>query len=153
MKTKFIVVSVFAAVSGLAGIANTASAGTDFRINIGIGARPGPVIIAPRCEPVVVVPASPAYGYGYGYGRSVPVPVYRDACPPPAPRGYWTEVPVKVWVPAEWIVSRGHQGHAVRSLRSGYFTYRTDRVWVAAAGRPGPSDFDHRDFGHGRGRG
>ena len=87
MKTKFIVVSVFAAVSGLAGLANPASAGTDFRINIGIGARPGPVIIAPRCEPVVVVPASPAYGYGYGYGRSVPVPVYRDACPLPAPAG------------------------------------------------------------------
>ena len=76
-------------------------------------------------------------GYGYGYGRPAPVPVYRDACPPPAPRGYWTEVPVKVWVPAEWIVSRGHHGRDVRTLRPGYFTYRTDRVWVADAGRPG----------------
>ena len=153
MKSTFVLASVFAAVSGWAGLASPARAGTDFHFNIGIGARPGPVIVAPRGAPVVVVPASP--GYGYGYGRPAPVPVYRDACPPPAPSGYWTEVPVKVWVPAEWIVSRGHHGRDVRTLRPGYFTYRTDRVWVADAGRPG--DFGHsrghNDFGHGRGRG
>jgi hypothetical protein len=153
MKTTYVLASVFAAVSGLAGLATSARAGTDFHHNIGIGSRPGPVIVAPRGAPVVVVPASPGYGYGYGHGR--PAPVYRDACPPPAPRGYWTEVPVKVWVPAEWIVSRGHHGRDVRTLRPGYFTYRHDRVWVADAGRPG--DFGHghghNDFGHGRGRG
>ena len=155
MKTTYVLASVFAAVSGLAGLASPARAGTDFHFNIGIGSRPGPVIVAPRGAPVVVVPASPGYGDGYGRPAPVPVPVYRDACPPPAPRGYWTEVPVKVWVPAEWIVSRGHHGRDVRTLRPGYFTYRTDRVWVADAGRPG--DFGHghghHDFGHGRGRG
>jgi len=153
MKTTFALASVFAALSGLAVLANTAGAGTDFHLSIGIGARPGPVIVAPRCEPVVVVPASPAYGYGYGYGRPAPVPVYREACPPPAPRGYWAEVPVKVWVPAEWSVSRSHHGHEVRTLRPGYFTYRTDRVWVADAGRI--SEFEHGrgEFGYGRGRG
>ena len=113
MKTTYVLASVFAAVSGLAGLATPARAGTDFHLNIGIGSRPGPVIVAPRGAPVVVVPASPGYGYGYGHGR--PAPVYRDACPPPAPRGYWTEVPVKVWVPAEWIVSRGHHGRDVRT--------------------------------------
>lgn len=122
------------AVAGLVGAATPASAGPDIRVNIGIG-RPGPVIVEP-VRPVVVVPAAPAYGYGYG---APVVPVYRapDYCPPPAPRGYWKDVSVKVWVPAEWVVTRDRHGHAVRSLRPGYFTYRTDRVWVADAGRHG----------------
>ena len=153
MKTTFVLASVFAAVSGLAGFANTASAGTDIHLNIGIGARPGPVIVAPRGEPVVVVPAAPGYGYGYGYGRPTPVPAYRDACPPPAPRGYWTDVSVKVWVPAEWVVTRGHHGREVRELRAGYFAYRTDRVWVAEAARNVENHYGHGEFGYGRGRG
>ncbi|MCX6955144.1 MAG: hypothetical protein NTV51_23575, partial [Verrucomicrobia bacterium] len=122
--------SVFAAVSGFAGLANTASAGTDIHLNIGIGGRPGPVIVAPHYAPV---PVAPVYGYGYEVRRA---PDYRD-CPPPAPRGYWKEIAVKVWVPAEWIVTRDRRGCEVRSLRPGYFTYRTDRVWVADAGPRG----------------
>lgn len=123
----------FLAVAGLVGAATTAKAGTDFHVNIGIG-RPGPVIVAPARPPVVVVPAAPVYGYG-----APVVPVYRapDYCPPPAPRGYWKDVSVKVWVPAEWVVSRDRRGCEVRSLRPGYFTYRTDRVWVADAGYRG----------------
>lgn len=142
MNTTFVLASVVAAVSGLAGIANTASAGTDIHLNIGIGARPAPVVVVPARPPVVVVPAAPTYGYGYD---ARPMPIYRDDCPPPAPRGCWKEVAVKVWVPAEWIVTRGHHGREVRTLRPGYFTYRTDRVWVADAGRG--------EFGYGRGRG
>jgi hypothetical protein len=133
MNTKFVFASVFAAVSGLAGLANTASAG-DLHLNIGIG-RPGPVFVAPR-PPVVVVPVAPAY------------------CPPPAPSGYWRDVSVRVWVPAEWVVTRDRHGHAIRSLRAGYYTYRNDRVWVADAGRPG--GYGHgpshgNGYGHGRG--
>ncbi len=136
MNAKIAFASVFAAVSGLAGLANTASAGTDIHLNIGLG-RPGPVLVAPA-RPVVVVPAAPVYGY-----RPAPVPEY---CPPPAPapRGYWREVPVKVWVPAEWVVSRDRHGREYRALRAGYYTYRTDRVWVAEAGRPGGYGHDHR---------
>ncbi len=135
MNTKFVFASMIAAVSGLAGLANTASAGTDIHLNIGIGARPGPVIVAPRCDaPVVVVPAAPAYGYG------------REMRPAPAPHGFWKDVSVKVWVPAEWVVTRGHHGREVRTLRPGYFTYRTERVWVADTGRPG-------DYGRGPGHG
>lgn len=142
MNTKIVLASVFAAVSGLAGLANTASAGTDIHLNIGIGGRPGPVIVAPRYVPVPVVPAVPVYGYG----RDVrPMPGYRDDCAPVAPRGYWKDVSVKVWVPAEWVVSRERHGRDVRTLRPGYFTYRTDRVWVADAGRPGP-----HGYGYGR---
>ena len=48
MKTTYVLASVFAAVSGLAGLATPARAGTDFHLNIGIGSRPGPVIVAPR---------------------------------------------------------------------------------------------------------
>jgi hypothetical protein len=53
---------------------------------------------------------------------------------------------VKVWVSAEWVVTRGHHGREVRTLRPGYFTYRTERVWVADTGRPG-------DYGRGPGHG
>lgn len=130
MKTSFVIASVFAAVSGLAGLANSASAGTDIHINVGLGGRPGPVFVAPP----------PVYGYGYDVRT---VPVYRD-CPPAAPAGYWRDVPVRVWVPAEWIVTRDRRGCEVRSLRAGFFTYRTDRVWVAEAGSRG-------GYGYGRG--
>ena len=142
MKTKFVLASVFAAVSGFAGLANTASAGTDIHLSFGFGPRHGPVIVAPRCEPVVVVPATPVYGYGYGYGHAEPV--YREACPPPAPRGYWKEVVVKTWVPAQWVVSCDHHGREFRTLRPGYFTYQTDQVWFADNGRYG-------EFSRGRG--
>lgn len=134
MNTKFVLASVFAAVSGFAGLANTASAGPDIRINLGFGPRPAPVVVAPNCGPVVVAPV-----YGYGYVERAPVPAY---CPPPAPRGYWHDVSVKVWVPAEWVVSRDRRGYEVRSLRPGYFTYRNERQWVAEAGRPG--GYGHR---------
>lgn len=146
MNNKFIIASVFAAVSGLAGLANTASAGTDIHFNIGIGARPGPVIVAPRCEPpapVVVVPAR-----GYGYATPAPVPSYRDDCAPVAPRGYWKEVAVKVWVPEERVRSYDRHGRVVFCVRPGYFTYRNERVWVADAG-PG----HHGGFGYAYGRG
>lgn len=132
MKTTFVLASVVAALSGLAGLANTASAGTDIHLNIGFGGRPGPVIVAPRYAPVPVAPV-------YGYARPAP-----DYCPPPAPRGYWRDVAVKVWVPAEWVVTRDRRGCEVRSLRAGYFTYRNDRVWVADAGPRG-------GYGYGRG--
>jgi hypothetical protein len=144
MKNKFIIASVFAALSGLAGLANTASAGPDFHINIGIGARPGPVIVAPRCDPPAPVIVVPARGYGY----ATPVPSYRDNFPSPAPRGFWKEVSVKVWVPAERVRSHDRHGHLVYSTRPGYFTYRTERVWVADAG-PG----HHGGHSYARGRG
>lgn len=148
MNNKFIVASVFAALSGFAGLASTASAGTDIHFNIGIGARPGPVIIAPRCEPPAPVVVVPARGYGYGYDHSAvaPVPGYREECAPAAPRGFWKEVAVKVWVPEERVRTRDHHGRVIYGVRPGYFTYRTERVWVADAG-PG-----HRGgFAYGRG--
>ena len=56
--------------SGLAGLATPARAGTDFHLNIGIGPRPGPVIVAPRGAPVVVY----FHGGGYVAGARSPLP-------------------------------------------------------------------------------
>lgn len=60
--------------------------------------------------------------------------------------GYWKEVRVKVWVDGCWE-SRYDCGRRIRVYVPGYYTYRTDRVWVAydRHGR-----HDHRDYRHGR---
>ena len=134
MNTTFALASVFAAVSGFAGLANTASAGTDIHVNLGIFGRPAPVVVAPvRCAPAPV--------YGYGYVRAEPV---REVCPAPEPRGYWREVAVKVWVPEEFVVTRDRFGREFRSVRAGYFTYRNDRVWVAEVAPRGGYSYARR---------
>ena len=114
MKTKFILASL-AALSGLVGLASTAKAGTDFHLNLNLSLPRPPVI-------VVTSPARISSSYNRGF----------DSCDVrvPASRGYWSEVVVKTWVPARWIVSRDRRGREIRSLEQGYFTYRTDRVWI-----------------------
>ncbi|MBI2812718.1 MAG: hypothetical protein HYX71_00340 [Opitutae bacterium] len=64
--------------------------------------------------------------------------------------GYWREIRVRTWVPGCWVVERGHHGRSYRRYVEGYYTYRTDRVWVASDrhGR-GDRDDDYR-FGDGR---
>jgi hypothetical protein len=119
MKTKFILASFVAALSGFAGLATTAKAGTDFHINLNLGLPRPPVI-------VVSSPSHNAPGYAYGNNRGFD-PHY---VPAPAPRGYWKEVVVKTWVPAQWTLTRDRRGREIRTLAPGYFAYRTDRVWV-----------------------
>lgn len=68
--------------------------------------------------------------------RSVPAEVVCAPAPtvvyaPVAPRGYWEEVVVKTWVPERWVSTRDRWGRSVRVCEPGYYTYRTDRVWVA----------------------
>jgi hypothetical protein len=119
MNTKLVLASFIAALSGFAGLATTAKADTDFRINLNLG--------LPRLPaPVVVVPGRDRDGPGYGYDRGYEGRDYRDH----GPRGYWKEVVVKTWVPARWVVTH-RRGREVRTLANGYFTYRTDRVWVS----------------------
>jgi hypothetical protein len=120
MNTKLVLASIVAAWSGLAGLATTANAGTDFKIRVNIGTPPPP--------PIIVVED---HHRGRGHGHH-PHHV--------APRGYWKDVSVKVWVPSRWIVSRDRWGHEVRTHVRGHYTYRTDRVWVDT----------NRDHGHGR---
>lgn len=68
------------------------------------------------------------------YRPAPPVVVYTPAPPPPvvvvAPRGYWKEVRVKTWVPERWLVRYDRRGRPERYCEPGYYTYRTDRVWV-----------------------
>ena len=83
------------------------------------------------------------------FGLNLGVPVYVPAapvvaCPPPpavvyapsAPRGHWEDVTVKTWVPERWTHSRDRWGRTVRVLEPGYYTYRTERVWVETPHRP-----------------
>ena len=123
MNTKIVLASFAAALSGLAGFANSAHAGTDFRINLNLG--------VPR--PPVVVVANHHEGSGYGYGYATPAP---------APRGYWKDVVVKVWVPERWVVSYDRRGREIRRCEPGYYTYRNDRVWVDYG-------HDHNGYGYG----
>lgn len=111
MNTKFVLASVFAAMSGLAGVANTAKAGSDFHVSLNLGLRPAPVVLV-----------APAYG--------VPMAPVIIEHRHEEPRGYWKEIVVKTWVPARWVVSYVSHGRELRRYEPGYFAYNTDRVWI-----------------------
>src|SRR5688572_15455414 len=109
--------------------AGSARADTRVRIGVNIGApayhHPAPVIVSAPAPAVVYAPA--------------PTVVYAR---PPAvvvapPRGYWKEVQVKTWVPERWVVRTSRWGRTERYCEPGYYTYRTDRVWVETSPRHG----------------
>lgn len=56
-------------------------------------------------------------------------------------RGYWKEIRVKIWVPGRWVIEHSRHGRDYRRYVEGYYTYRTDRVWVSYDRR------DRRDDG------
>jgi hypothetical protein len=64
-----------------------------------------------------------------------PVYVESSYCPPPAPvyatGGYWTYVPVNVWIAPTWVVSYDRYGHAHRRYVAGHYERRNERRWVA----------------------
>lgn len=76
-------------------------------------------------------------------GVHIGIPAYRPAPPTvvyaPAPRvvhvpparGYWKDVTVKTWVPERTYIRHNRWGRPERVIEPGYFTYTTDRVWVA----------------------
>ena len=87
---------------------------------------------------------------GPSYRSGSPVVAY---APPPtvvyAPsRGYWKEIQVKTWVPERWVVRYDRRGRPERYCEPGYYTYRTDRVWV-----DGRSDRDGRGYSYDNNRG
>ena len=123
-------------VSAAALAASSARADSRVRIGVSIGSpvyhHPAPVIVSAP-PPTVVYAPPPAVMYA----------------PPPAvvvtaPRGYWKEVQVKTWVPERWVVRTNRWGRAERYCEPGYFTYRTDRVWVESR-----ADYSHGySYGH-----
>lgn len=72
-------------------------------------------------------------------GTPAPVYVAPNHCPPaptyyaPA-RGFWKDVTVKTWVPERWVVRHDRWGRHYRVCEPGYYTYRTERVWVDGRG-------------------
>lgn len=78
------------------------------------------------------------------YGPSSPVVAYTPA---PvvviAPRGYWSEVPAKTWVPERWIVRHDRRGRPVRFCEPGYYTYSSQRVWIHNRNPRGPRGHHH----------
>lgn len=127
MNTKIVLASFIAALSGFTGLATTAKAGTDLHVNLNLGLPRPPIVLGLPRPPVVVLPGRGNDGPGYGYDRGYDSRDRRDH----GPRGYWKDVTVKAWVPARWVVSRDRRGREFRTMEKGYFTYRTDRVWVS----------------------
>lgn len=100
----------------------------DTRVSIGVNVggpayRPAP--------PTVVYAPPPAVSY------APPAVVVAPA------RGYWKDVSVKTWVPERWVVRHNRWGRPERYCEPGYYTYRTERVWVDARDHRGPG-FDPR---------
>jgi hypothetical protein len=56
---------------------------------------------------------------------------------------------VKTWVPERWVVSRDRWGRPVRHCEPGYFTYRTERVWVEGRDHCRPTE-PAPAYAHGR---
>jgi hypothetical protein len=93
------------------------------------------------------------------FGFSIGAPAYRPAPPTvvyaPAPsvvyalpaRGYWKDVTVKTWVPERTYIRHNRWGRPERVCEPGYFTYTTNRVWVAAADHCAPAPAP--GYGHG----
>lgn len=125
---KRIAIALLATAAALA--ASSARADTRVSIGVNVGApvyRPAPPVVAYTPPPTVVYAPAP----------TVVV----------APRGYWKEVSVRVWVPERWVVRHDRRGRPERYLEAGYYTYRTDRVWVeAVAGRD--HRYDNRGYGY-----
>jgi hypothetical protein len=109
MKTKTITLALVAA---FAGFAATAKA-DHTRVNVGIGFDYGPPAAAPVYVPAPVVVPRAEFRYNDRHDR-----------------GHWETVTTKVWVPARWVSSRDRWGRPVRVLENGFYTFRTDRVWV-----------------------
>jgi hypothetical protein len=111
----------FALVASAAALAaSSARADTRVRVGVNIGS-PG------YYPPAPVVVSAPAVVYA-------PPPAVVYATPPAvivAPtRGYWQDVQVKTWVPERWVVRHNRWGRAERYCEPGYYTFRTERVWV-----------------------
>jgi hypothetical protein len=121
MKTTKLAVATLA-LAGLAFTASTAAARPDIHVSVGFGVRAP----APHCAPVApVVRYVPAAPVTY---HTAPAPVFVEDRHRPA--GYWKDVVVKVRVPARFVHTHDRRGRIVRTVEPGYFTYRTERVWV-----------------------
>ncbi|MBL9199211.1 MAG: hypothetical protein JNL39_01840 [Opitutaceae bacterium] len=99
------------------------------------------------------------------FGVHIGIPAYRPAPPTvvyapapsvvhaPAARGYWKDITVKTWVPERTYIRHNRWGRPERVVEPGYFTYTTDRVWVATdnhCATPAPA-YSYNPRGHDHG--
>ena len=130
---KRITIALLATVAALAATSARADTRVSIGVNVGVPAyRPAPPVVAYAPAPTVVVAPS---------------------------RGYWKEITVKTWVPERWVVRHNRWGRPERYCEPGYYTYRTDRVWVDGRGhddrrdgRPGYGYGYDRGYDHSRDR-
>jgi hypothetical protein len=69
-------------------------------------------------------------------GYYAPAPVYVAPSAPvycaPAPRGYWQNTEVKVWVPARWVTTYDRWGRPYNQIEPAHLESHIQRVWVDA---------------------
>ena len=51
------------------------------------------------------------------------------------PRGHWEIQRYRVWIPGHWNLVVNHCGDRVRVWKSGRYTYKSKKVWVAKHSR------------------
>jgi hypothetical protein len=127
MKTSIILA---AALSGLATVPQTASAGHNDKAWIAVGSFLGGVLIGSQIE-----------------RHSGPPPVVYCPTPPckPAPSGYWKTVQTRIYVPARWIITTDRCGRQTRVCQPAYYTYESHRVWVDTTPVYRVEHHDHQD--------
>jgi hypothetical protein len=128
MKTSIILA---AALSGLATVPQTASAGHNDKTWIAIGSFLGGVLVGSNIErhssppPVVYSPPPPC-----APAPSVVIVERPRYYSPPAPSGYWKTVQTRVYVPERLTITTDRYGRQTRVCQPAYYTYETQRVWV-----------------------
>lgn len=130
MKTKFVLASCVAALSGLAGLAATASAAPDVHVRVNLGLpRPPVVVIAERGpdRPDWYSRQNRGGGDWYDHQRERNHPEDRGRV---VPSGYWKEVVVKHWIPGHWEISYDRRGCERRDFIPAHAEYHTRRIWV-----------------------
>ncbi len=141
MKTKFVLASLVAALSGLAALVPSANAAPDIQLRVNLALPPPPVVLV----------SDRGHGHSrdghrhhrhdrgnsrnqgtYGrdwYDQQREVRQARNGHS--EARGYWKEVVVETWVPARWDIRQDRWGREVRTYRPGYMSRRVNRVWVS----------------------
>lgn len=140
MKTKFVLASFVAALSGLAALATSANAAPDIQVRVNVALPPPPVVFVGDRD----------HGdrdYDRSYNRHRENRNHRSSRGDDwydqqrdkrralnghsEARGYWKDVVVKRWVPARWEIGYDRHGREVQIHRPGYMAHHTERVWVS----------------------
>jgi hypothetical protein len=81
-------------------------------------------------------------------------PVYAPSAPVyVAPRGYWQETAVNVWIPSHWVARHDRFGRSINYWEPGHYEVQTQRVWIDADTRRSDRDrWEHERWEREHGR-